>query len=164
MAGLPGYPSPLPPGDPPSGPRRPPVRVSLTVSLGLEVWVPGSPAPRGRGGIGAGGVPPRPSRPRPRNLYMLMTITDPPGSLPLPSTPPLPGWLQGAMGGPAVGEARRQPPAITLNRRSRAIGRRPDPGLPSPWERPGRGAAPASPAAIAPRPPGRRLTGNGGLY
>ena len=27
-----------------------------------------------------------------------------PGSLPLPSTPPLPGWLQGVMGGPASGK------------------------------------------------------------
>ena len=38
----------------------------------------------------------------------LIGFTGSPGSLPLPSTPPLPGWLQGAMGGPAVGEARRQ--------------------------------------------------------
>jgi len=43
---------------------------------------------------------------------VLATFAGLPGSLPLPSTPPLPGWLQGAMGGPAVGEARRQPPAI----------------------------------------------------
>ena len=41
----------------------------------------------------------------------LIVLAGSPGSLPLPSTPPLPGWLQGAMGGPAVGEARRQPPA-----------------------------------------------------
>gem|GEM_PF-6543526 len=43
---------------------------------------------------------------------VLAALAGLPGSLPLPSTPPLPGWLQGAMGGPAVGEARRQPPAI----------------------------------------------------
>jgi hypothetical protein len=62
----------------------------------------------------------------------LIVLAGSPGSLPLPSTPPLPGWLQGAMGGPAVGEARRQPPAII---RSSSLGHWPATGsktLPDP--------------------------------
>jgi len=97
---------------------------------------PAPPPPPRRGGLSwgmppaAGIVGPEDPRPQPSSRggahvdsrapliglawmsLVLAALAGLPGSLPLPSTPPLPGWLQGAMGGPAVGEARRQPPAI----------------------------------------------------
>jgi hypothetical protein len=84
-----------------------------------------------------------------------------PGSLPLPSTPPLPGWLQGAMGGPAVGEARRQPPAAI---RSSSPGHWPATGsriLPGPGGVPDEGQLLHHLRPSPPRPPGRRLIGTG---
>jgi len=76
------------------------------------------------------------------------------------STPPLPGWLQGAMGGPAVGEARRQPPAI--------IGSSIPGPLAGDWiqDPPAQGESRMRGSSCItcghhPQPPGRRLTGNG---
>ena len=95
---------------------------------------------------------------------VLAALAGLPGSLPLPSTPPLPGWLQGAMGGPAVGEARRQPPAII---RSSSLGHWPATGskiLPGPWRILDEGQLLHHLRPSPPRPPSRRLTGNGALY
>jgi len=99
-------------------------------------------------------VPPRPSRPRPTSLVSAGS----PGPLPLPSTPPLLGWLQGATGGPAVRGS--PPPAAGGNREAvaRALSRRPDPGLP-----PGPGGSPDEGQLLhhlrpsPPAAPGRRL-------
>ena len=173
-------PSPHPPGDSPRRPPGDPLSPSPEGSLRAPLGPGGPPSPRGDGRLfrglvvwGPGVRPPGPGRARgwrgclrapiglARTSLASAAFAGSPGSLPLPSTPPLPGWLQGAMGGPAVGEARRQPPAIIRS------------SIPGPlagdWvqdppalEDPGRGAAPASPAAIAPRAPGPQAHGKRG--
>jgi hypothetical protein len=88
----------------PASPTPPPRRGDLSWGMPPAARIVGPedprPQPSSRGGANVGSRAP------------LIGLAGSPGSLPLPSTPPLPGWLQGVMGGPAVGEARRQPPAI----------------------------------------------------
>ena len=92
---------------------------------------------------------------------VLAALAGLPGSLPLPSTPPLPGWLQGAMGGPAVGEARRQPPAIIGSSIPGPLAGDWIQDPPGPWRILDEGWLLHHLRPSPPGPPGRRLTGNG---
>ena len=153
-------PSPHPPGGlPPAAPRRPPIPLPPgdgRLFRGLAVWGPGVRPPGPGRAWGWRGCLRAPLG-LARTSLALAAFAGSPGSLPLPSTPPLPGWLQGAMGGPVVGEARRQPPAIIGSWDSRAIGRRLGPRSPGPWRILDEGRLLHH---LRPSPPGPRAAGS----
>jgi len=140
------------PASPTPPPRRGPLSWGMPPAVGIVGPEDPRPQPSSRGGANVGSRAP------------LIGFAGSPGSLPLPSTPPLPGWLQGAMGGPAVGEARRQPPAAIG---SSSLGHWPATGsriLPGPWRILDEGQLLHH---LRPSPPGPRAAGSpetGTLY